>query len=165
MDGLGSIIEGMFQGLDESLRVTQENQQLRTTVAELVAENERLRECQQEHVAILLEWHGIWQLLGGPGALGSSKVAETRAEVERLRAENEALREPRTEADERALPLSGEWVDAAIGGFNFPGGVRIVGMQGQWDVFRVFGHTSVHIASIETRGQLLDLLSGLGVRK
>lgn len=44
MDGPGSIINGMFQGLDQSLKVTRENQQLRTTVADLVAENERLRE-------------------------------------------------------------------------------------------------------------------------
>jgi hypothetical protein len=66
---------------------------------------------------------------------------------------------------ERALPPSIERIENAAGGFSHDGGVFIVGMKGEWDVFRKFGQTSVHITTVKTMGQLLDLLSGLGVRK
>ena len=79
--------------------------------------------------------------------------------VHRLRRQIEA------DIAERALPPSIERIERMAGGFEHDGGVWIIGMKGEWDVFRKFGHTSVHITTVKTMGQLLDLLSGLGVPK
>lgn len=65
---------------------------------------------------------------------------------------------------ERAEPVTREWLDET---FPKPIGIGYlitVGDKSEFHLSLASGAT-IHLADIESRGQLLDLLSGLGVKK
>ncbi len=55
-------------------------------VKEMHEEAERLQQWKAKAIDVIAQWESIWEALGQPGQIGSSKAAEAKKEVERLRA-------------------------------------------------------------------------------
>lgn len=57
------------------------------------SEVQRLRQWKREALIVLRDWLAVWDAAGRPGELGESLAKATAAEVRRLRAENERLKD------------------------------------------------------------------------
>jgi hypothetical protein len=51
-------------------------------ISNLEAEVEALRSWKREAMEVLAEWEAVWEAMGRPGALGSSKAASVRRALE-----------------------------------------------------------------------------------
>lgn len=71
----------------------------------IYAEAADLRAWKASAMSVLAAWDRVFTALGEPGPFGGSKAANALAEVERLRAENERLREALREAARLALTV------------------------------------------------------------
>lgn len=53
-------------------------------VKEMHEEAERLQQWKAKAIDVIAQWESIWEALGQPGQIGSSKAVESKKEVERL---------------------------------------------------------------------------------
>ncbi len=74
----------------------------------IYAETADLRAWKESAMSVLAEWDRVHDALGRPGPLGRSLALNTLAEVERLSAENERLREALRARDAPADPIEAE---------------------------------------------------------
>ncbi len=78
--------DAVCQLLSQSTGTPVDRGDIVTAAKNATKEIEFLRRWKEEAHVVLAQWESIWEALGQPGQIGSSKAAEAKKEVERLRA-------------------------------------------------------------------------------